>query len=475
MAKFYVKKEVICKHCQQITLFEDCLIEVEAYSHFVCWYCLKRYYLSCEGCDRHYVIRSPKLKWLNNKDDGKVCQVCIDEGLYVYCRECRKLFVKEECKFHDNLNGHVCGECLKQKYHECSFCKKHYRRDDIEIDNEGEKRCKDCEEDWFRCRGCNTFFSTDEVRLAEDATFCERCFNGRFRVCEFCDEVFDRDILCSHEGGYYCCSCAGERNLPLLPFSGQFIQGYGFKPSPKFYRLKGDDKLHFGLELEVENVEYKVGENKMIEKYLIPIFGNYIYYKHDSSINNGFELVTHPFTWRWFKENRKMWEDGLEVLRKKGFQSYEVGRCGIHIHMSKKAFGNTHLFKFLKFFYENHDFLYKISQRDEFSSSGGCQWGRNRDRKDQKTLLDKAKKKRGFDRHTAVNLEQDDTYEIRIFRGTLNQGSFFKNIEFCKASFEFSNNVGISKVGVEEFKRYVGNERKVYKNLFEFMEKKGVY
>ena len=149
--------------------------------------------------------------------------------------------------------------------------------------------------------------------------------------------------------------------------------------------------------------------------------------------------------------------------------------CGIHVHMSRKAFTDVHLFKFLKFFFENHDFMYIISQRDNYSTQRSCQWGKRRGRKDQKTLLKKTKEKGTGDhgnRFTAVNLESPGTYEVRIFRGTLKASSFMKNVEFCKAAYDFTGSSGISHVKIPEFKQYVSDRQKVFSNLFEFMVKK---
>lgn len=473
MAKFFVKKEIICKHCQQITLFEDCLVEVEHYRWFVCWGCLKKLYLSCEGCQRNFVKKSPLLKWLYDKS-AKICTSCIDEGTYVYCNDCEKLYDKEKCEWHYSLDACICTSCLEENYSKCSFCNTYHHRRNVLTDSRDQIRCDSCADSLHQCGNCECFYPTDEGHLMGSENYCEACFSESFDYCNFCGEVFNRELLCVYNETSYCCTCGGDRNLPLVPYNGYFLQPYDYKPTLKFYSLKGDNDLYFGVELEVENVKDVCNNTQMIEK-LIPVFGNFVYYKRDGSINNGFELVTHPFTWRWYKESRKMWEQGLGLLGKEGFQSYEPKTCGIHIHMSKKAFSDVHLFKFLKFFYENYNFVYKISQRDADSTKGACQWGKFREESDQKLLLSKTKAKQGFQRFTAINLESKDTYEVRIFRGTIKVSSFFKNIEFCRAMFEFSNITGISKIGVEEFTRFVGNERKVYSNLFEFMGEKEMF
>jgi len=228
--------------------------------------------------------------------------------------------------------------------------------------------------------------------------------------------------------------------------------------------------MKYGIELEVENVRESVTNNEMAERCW-KIARDFCWYNRDASLNCGFEIITQPFTWGWYKQNRELFIKLLSELKNNGFESYNPGTCGIHIHISKAGFiSDVHLFKFLKIFYDNYKFLKVISQRDNKSTHGNCQWGGCRERNDN--LIDKAKAKRGFDRYTAANLENDKTIEIRIFRGTLKEESFFKNIEFVRSCVEFSAVTGVKDVNVENFVKFVGNERKTYGNLWNFLENK---
>jgi len=201
-----------------------------------------------------------------------------------------------------------------------------------------------------------------------------------------------------------------------------------------------------------------------------------MYCKRDGSLHNGFEVVSHPFSWEWYKDNRKRIDVLLNRLQEKGFRSFTANTCGIHVHLSKKAFSTIHLFKFLKLFYEpkNFKFVKLISQRDAGSSRGDCQWGNYPEGQDAKTQQDKVNNKKDcphkYNRYTAVNLCNGSTIEVRIFRGNLVPLSFHKNIEFLKACYDFTNRSGIAKVTKERLLLYIANRRKTYKNLYAFLE-----
>ena len=87
-------------------------------------------------------------------------------------------------------------------------------------------------------------------------------------------------------------------------------------------------------------------------------------------------------------------------------------------------------------------------------------------------LIYKAKKKNGnSERYVAVNLRNNATIEIRIFRGTLNFNSFMKNIEFAHSVFMYTKeNNEISLNGFKEYLKY----SKDYSNLKKFISLKNL-
>ncbi|GAH84174.1 unnamed protein product, partial [marine sediment metagenome] len=140
----------------------------------------------------------------------------------------------------------------------------------------------------------------------------------------------------------------------------------------------------------------------------------FTYAKHDGTLNFGIEVVSHPATWNWLKQNYRKWENILN-LRKVGFKSFDTTTCGMHIHLSKNAFSSLHLYKILKFFYENKDFILKISQR---KSSYLNRYATLSSQDFNNSLALKAKwKNQTEEKYTAINLLNEPTIEIRVLEG----------------------------------------------------------
>ncbi len=85
--------------------------------------------------------------------------------------------------------------------------------------------------------------------------------------------------LCSN-GQYY-------SSRDAAPLSG--IHPYSFKPKPKF---QGEGKKFIGIELEYHHC----GESDSRADRIISSLAEVIYAKHDGSLNDGMEFVTHPCT-----------------------------------------------------------------------------------------------------------------------------------------------------------------------------------
>lgn len=261
---------------------------------------------------------------------------------------------------------------------------------------------------------------------------------------------------------WLCRECAGE--------TGVSIRNHSYKPRPHFFRLKSEaseskspgETLFMGFELEVENVFGRI-DNEMMCMILDKFFTDskvprFAYFKHDGSLANGFEIVSHPVSWGWFLANRQFLVKMLTLLKDKGFRSWNTNSCGLHVHMNKTAFSGQRLYKFMKFFHENGDFLYTLSCRKSFEELR--QWARVDEHGSSKANLSyeaKNKMKREGGRYWAVNLEPKNTIEIRIFKGTLNENSFLRAFEFLRSLYQFTGNgvATIAKTAVPEYKTFV--------------------
>lgn len=178
---------------------------------------------------------------------------------------------------------------------------------------------------------------------------------------------------------------------------------------------------YFGVELEVD----EGGESNSSAEALLQIVNageERAYCKHDGSLEDGFEIVTHPMTLAYHLEAMP-WEALLHRASEMGYLSHKALTCGFHIHVNRDTFGETEaqqdacIARILYFFEKHWDELLKFSRRTPHQLE---QWASRYGYKDRPMeILDHAKKGGGGGRYSSVNLQNRDTIEFRIFRGTL--------------------------------------------------------
>ena len=115
-----------------------------------------------------------------------------------------------------------------------------------------------------------------------------------------------------------------------------------------------------------------------------------------------------------------------------GYRSHQACTCGLHIHISCLAFGRTAAqqeaaIARLLYFVEKHwNELLKFSRRTNRQLE---RWAARYGYKDTpKEMMDHAKSYH-YGRYTCVNLTNEDTVEIRIFRGTLKYNTLAATIQ----------------------------------------------
>ena len=65
-----------------------------------------------------------------------------------------------------------------------------------------------------------------------------------------------------------------------------------------------------------------------------------LYIKSDGSLDCGMELVTHPMTLQYHMEQMP-WKNVLRKAVGLGYLSHRTTTCGLHVHISRAAFGET--------------------------------------------------------------------------------------------------------------------------------------
>jgi hypothetical protein len=314
--------------------------------------------------------------------------------------------------------------------------------------------CSRCAGDYtFVCGCCERTRSRDRYALEFNGDeICDNC-SDNYATCEDCGHVMHVDNACwsDRNDAYYCGDCINSEEDE----DGLFE--YDYRPEPTFFGSPNGrpqrKTVYFGCELEVE-VSNDYDRSERVDE-VSGRLGDNVYLKKDGSLCHGFEIVTHPHTWdEIVKLWRDKWNNGV-----KGLRSHAPGTCGFHVHVSKAGLTPLQIQKIVVFINapENHAFIQRIAQRD-------CtQWGQLKTNK----VIGKC----GFnnDRYEAVNLQNRNTIEFRIFRGNTRTDRILKNLQFVHACIAFTRDRSYRDLSASRFIAFVSDNRKTYPELHAFI------
>lgn len=320
----------------------------------------------------------------------------------------------------------------------------------------GRLYCPSCSEQWQEnnpdyatCDECNQMFGdTDDMYWSElhQDSRCRDCYNQEIE-CDDCGDCF------GEEDGHSC--DRRTRNY------SEHVHNWSYKPDPRFW---GEGKYYLGFELEVEdtNDNYAIGA-ELAHSTLNPMRNRKYrgYLKSDGSLVNGFEIVTHPHTLEEYQKNFP-WTM-LTELKKLRFRSWNTSTCGLHVHVSRTAFDNDdHQIRFIKLIYDNERQVQRIAGRSSnyasFSDAG--------------KIIPKVKyKNQSNGRYAAVNVEPDNTLEVRVFKGSLHIPRILSGLEFVQSVVEYTRELKIipkdKPFSWVKYVGYIGSNTDKYPNLFE--------
>lgn len=331
---------------------------------------------------------------------------------------------------------------------------------------DGELLCDECVDDHcITCDCCGETIWTEDCVTDDNTYLCQECFDNHYNRCESCGRIIHNDCTCWHNDLPYCDRCFDDIDYD------EEIEDYSYKPDPIFY---GDSYLYFGVELEVDKGG-KDGENARTLKDTANYRHEYIYIKSDSSLNDGFEIVSHPMTLE-YHTNEMDWESVLHEAVNMGYRSHQTETCGLHIHINRDAFGENQaeqeevISRILFFIEKNWNEIFRFSRRNEYNMN---RWSaRYGYEKSGKEILQKAKDT--GNRYVAVNLRNYHTIEFRLFRGTLKLNTFLATLqlvsEICRVALLFSEEE-IDKMSWSVFVRDMNR----YPELVQYLKERQLY
>ena len=338
--------------------------------------------------------------------------------------------------------------------------------DDEHTEIDDELICDSCaEEHTVQCDHCGETIWRNDAITDEHTTLCPCCFDEHYRRCEDCGRILhDDDILWS--GDYpYCSSCYDRIETE--------IEDYSYKPEPIFY---GDDNRFFGVELEIDGAG-KYDESAARIKKQTNVRCEHIYCKSDGSLDEGFEIVTHPMTLDYHM-SCMYWEDILQEAVHMGYCSHQTTTCGLHIHVNRDALGENYeeqekVIERILFFVELHwNELFIFSRRSQHSMNRwAARYGME---KTGKEILDKAKKG-NTGRYAAVNLCNYSTIEFRLFRGALKVNPLYATLQFVNRIIDTALTLSEDEIAAQSWSDFVAavtepelirylKERRIYIN-----------
>jgi hypothetical protein len=394
----------------------------------------------------------------------------------------------------------------------CSVCNTEDDVDNLCTTEYDSLVCNDCVQ---ICERCDSVGSINDCFHTVDGNdvWCEDCTERRAHWCERCEEYnSDTSYYISDRGQYWCVGCADARAYwcedcdeynadgcdrcsdNMSDDGVRLIHDYSYRPDAIFHSTDKDERLFFGIEIEVEardslrdSAEYAHQLESMDLAYL----------KHDGSLNNGFEIVTHPMSHDFFKNEAGDFFAVIEGLRtQQGIRvkSWDTRTCGLHIHISRTGFnGGAHMHRFLNLVYSNPDFYSTLAGRtsDQWAKFSDI-YRRDYVRNDDGTIMrdewdcgivktvrqfkHKLGNNHNSDRYSAVNTNNAATLEMRIFRGSVNGDTIKSQLDLAHASVEYTRNLTVQDVTQgaltsDNFMWYIFEHESLYPELVTRIDK----
>ena len=309
----------------------------------------------------------------------------------------------------------------------CDICG-HERPWDERAEFDGQNLCADClDAHTVLCVECGGRIWSDDNAGSRDEPLCQDCYDDNYTSCCRCGRQLREDQAYyessdEYDERPYCSQCYAALD------KDQSIHHYYYKPKAVFH---GEGPRFFGVELEIDGA----GERASHALALLNIAnrnGDCAYIKHDGSLDDGLEIVTHPMSLEYHLREMP-WEALCRKAVSLGYLSHRTSTCGLHVHVSRSAFGETEaaqeaaIARVLYFFERHWEELLKFSRRTPRQLE---RWAARYGYKEQPMeILDFVKKGYHGGRYTCVNLQNTTTVEFRMFRGTLKSNTIFATLE----------------------------------------------
>lgn len=378
----------------------------------ICAQCSVNHYVTCTDCGN--VVHSDYS--LYNWEGKVICQDCYESD-YATCECCDCAFPSEDIDYYPAIHQHLCASCVETRFATCERCHNVvYETRAVETTGDTQEWCIDCcQNHGYFCSNCGILLNEGAAYWHDDECYCESCYDEM----GFND---DNDVV---------------------------IQDYHYHKGKlnDFYLAAGEDSanvLTFGVELEIDEGGFDHDNARQI---LGNFRGASVVAERDGSLDNGFEMISYPFSLKYYKETmRDDYEKAFKTAVSLGYVSHNTDTCGLHVHVGRQSLGvdkDQQTDTISKIWLLMHRFQEAFTLLSRRKLHKLNQWARMPKTEDLgvdsiselmpiENLKVKVKALDGnqcVERRIALNLQNSKTIEFRLFRGTLNINTFTATLQ----------------------------------------------
>lgn len=285
---------------------------------------------------------------------------------------------------------------------------------------------------YAKCEGCGKWF----YRGFSKKTRCEAC-KPQSKTCIVCGKKFMGTV------NDLCCSDQCKR-IKRDRIDTASIYSYFYKPACRFQTVSSGPSnepsvgnLYLGFELEV------AGSPDLDREACAGIVQNLLpntYCKYDGSVDDGFEIVSHPGTLAFHQKNGARFRKAMRILTALKFEN-ENRQCGLHVHVNREFLRNkgSAIAKLVCLSDRFYDELMTFARRP----AGSQHWCRkNGDAYRCATREDYTTRYRYScnpgERYLAINLQNRNTVEFRIFHSTMDWQTFIASLQLVDTMVRYA-------------------------------------
>lgn len=311
--------------------------------------------------------------------------------------------------------------------------------------------CDDCvERHTWTCEECGHIYTNDcDCVDVEGDCLCEDCASSVSVECEDCGcHIYERNAI-EINGRYYCEDCASDHDededYNEYDRANAICDYHASHHKTHYYYSANDVQneaqmgvAYMGVEIETSHAGSSASAERVarIIRALDPNERKF-FIEHDGSLESGFEIISQPFTLDRLQDMQLF--EAQDIASANGMRAHDVSDCGLHVHISREALGNTlnkqynTLLRIMDF-YDQFERDLQLFARREYNSYNNAfyyEWDAFDTRRDAiRAVMPDANGVGRMSRYYTLNTNNAKTLEFRGARGTLNNATLKATLGF---------------------------------------------